>query len=489
MNGMRLNQGLFVVVLIFGVLVGVDGSIIEAEHTLDGYTLLWTKSGIFSKENSPVHAMPGITENQDPYISYTLIAKNNDHSGSLYIMIVHHDVKKHFGVEYNGEWSYCCTQELLEADMCTQVDAPILKYPAGESGDNYITLKQFDYSSFGVDDIYMNETNYITRSGVYFFYIVNCGDHTFDIVGNIFIRNPYGYLPGELYGMLPTYVVISIAYIILLLIWGYKMARYHHNLMGLQTLVSLLLVVSFTQNIWWVVDLFEMNRTGFISLFFNIVGSILTAVKYTGVRLTVLLVAIGYSITKPVLINFTKGAITALTIIYLITASMYYYTLVAITEGVPGLDTLYNFTLALSSIANTIFFVWIAWAAYLTIQFLINNNQMVKYKMYRNLSMVLIACGIVSILFFIAQVIITSSDDIYFEAFSVWWAFDTYWEVIYFIVTAYIVRIWLPSNNNMRYAYDDLTDNSPIDDNSSVKDDNRMITISVSTTESDTSSY
>jgi len=69
--------------------------------------------------------------------------------------------------------------------------------------------------------------------------------------------------------------------------------------------------------------------------------------------------------------------------------------------------------------------------------------------------MLLIGSLVCSVIFFILQnfIELVSEDD---DAFRVWWIFTLYWEFIYFIVITYIAYIWLPSQNNLRYAYEDI---------------------------------
>jgi len=75
-----------------------------------------------------------------------------------------------------------------------------------------------------------------------------------------------------------------------------------------------------------------------------------------------------------------------------------------------------------------------------------------KYRMYRN--MVILLSISVSISFIVAII------EVVFEALNnidnFWrfiWMFGTYWEVVYFIVIAYIALVWKPSENNARYIY------------------------------------
>jgi len=215
------------------------------------------------------------------------------------------------------------------------------------------------------------------------------------------------------------------------------------------------LYISIVYCIWALIDAITYNNNGLFIPFTNVVGALLNAVELTLFRVVVLLVSLGYSITKPVLSNKVKSMFLVLTFSYLIIVAISNYISVLENASVPVNTFFQYFIVFLLSFTNTLFFLWIGYSAWMTVKSLKSKVHLEKYTMYRNLSMVLIGSLFCSVIFFIMQFIIEfiERED---DAFRVWWIFTLYWEFIYFIVIANVAYIWLPSQNNLRYAYEDV---------------------------------
>jgi len=99
---------------------------------------------------------------------------------------------------------------------------------------------------------------------------------------------------------------LTIAFFIFLVVWAVYLYRFRNNLMGLQHMVTASVIVAMLESLLWAVDYIQYNQQGRLSDAINIIGALFTAGKLTLIRTLILLVALGYSITLPILERRTK---------------------------------------------------------------------------------------------------------------------------------------------------------------------------------------
>jgi len=179
----------------------------------------------------------------------------------------------------------------------------------------------------------------------------------------------------------------------------------------------------------------------------------LTSLKLTAFRIAVLLVCLGFSITKPQLIRRTKIWISVISIFYFVAEVLDEYYLVIQTLGQTISSVATYFILFLIVAANLVFFAWIFYSLFHTMKELRLQGETVKYAMYKKLAITLICCAVGLAVIFIVQFAMTFAN-LQDPLWRFWWFWDTYWEFIYFIVITVIVFIWRPNSNNQRYAYE-----------------------------------
>jgi len=237
--------------------------------------------------------------------------------------------------------------------------------------------------------------------------------------------------------------------------WSYFFIRYKKGLMSIQIIIHFLLLISCVYCAWSLVESIFYNINGEFITYTNVILALLNAVELSIIRVVVILVALGYSITKPVLSNKLKTLIIVITICYLAITATSNYVDVLESASIPVDDFTQYAVIFLVTLVNAIYIIWIGFSAYTTVKALKKEEFIEKYTMYRNLSMVLIGAAFCSVIFYIIQFFIEliSEDD---DAFRVWWIFTLYWEVIYFIIITNVAYIWLPSPNNLKYAYEDI---------------------------------
>uniref|UniRef100_A0A6B2L5V6 GOST seven transmembrane domain-containing protein n=1 Tax=Arcella intermedia TaxID=1963864 RepID=A0A6B2L5V6_9EUKA len=299
----------------------------------------------------------------------------------------------------------------------------------------------------------LNEKFTLNTTGVWYFFLAQCNHtHTALVNGIIQWKNPYGYLSGLLFPYLPMYICLSIAFLALLLVWSFFLVKYRENLMGLQHAVTATLSFALIENVLWSYDYISYNIQGDISNPVNMVGALLTTGKLTTIRTLILLVAIGYSITVPTLESKVKIYVVALTVTYAIASAVEEYVWVIKTMALDFPEPLEIVVQLVLVLTNFVYVGWVGYSLYHQYKKLTEEKQTQKMSMYKTFITALVVFILISgILYFlqITFVILNLRDDYW----QVWWFWDAYWEVGYFLVVLLIAYLWWPNENNERYAY------------------------------------
>jgi len=285
------------------------------------------------------------------------------------------------------------------------------------------------------------------------------------VKGSFEWKNPFGYLSGSTFPYLPLYFILLIAFLVLSTVWGYNLYKFRSNLMGLQHMTTATIVVSMLEAMLWAIDYSQYNQSGTISDAINIIGALFTAGKLTLIRTLILLVALGYSITTPILERRIKTYVFILTALYGVCAAINEYLWVMSSMGVDVTMLVQTIALGVVSGLNVVYLLWITKELIAHFKNLEQLNQTAKLTMYKKFATFLGGFIIISILFFLVQFGLFAAD-LADELWRIWWIWDGYWEIGYFLVSLLIAILWWPNENNERYAYSVQlgADGNPTDD-------------------------
>jgi hypothetical protein len=224
--------------------------------------------------------------------------------------------------------------------------------------------------------------------------------------------------------------------------------------MDLQHGIGIVIVISAIESLIWGCDYTNYNFSGQNSDVVNIIGALFTSSKLTVIRTLMLVVAIGYTITRPVMTIKYRIAIAILTLIYFFLEATNQYIDVSRTAGLPVNELFQYAILTLLLLINAIIFGWTGYEMYFTFVKL-GESEGEKFIMYKRLGVLLLLSLILSVVILITQLVITAlnQSDLHFR---VWWLWDGYWEFIYAACIFYIAWVWRPTDNNLRFAYTEI---------------------------------
>jgi len=236
--------------------------------------------------------------------------------------------------------------------------------------------------------------------------------------------------------------------------WVQLSITYRKDIMDLQHGIGVVIIISFIESTVWASDYTNYNFTGQNSDVVNIIGALFTSSKLTVIRTLMLVVAIGYTITRPFMTVQYRAAIATLSILFFIVEATNQYIDVSKTAGIPVAELFQYAALAMLLLLNTAYFGWAGYEMFHTFLKL-EQTEGEKFVMYKRLGVLLILSLILSIMILVAQLIITSMDAAD-DHFRVWWLWEGYWEFIYAACIIFVAWVWRPTENNLRYAYSEV---------------------------------
>jgi len=181
-------------------------------------------------------------------------------------------------------------------------------------------------------------------------------------------------------------------------------------------------------------------------------GAFVNGLKVSSVRTMLLLVAIGYSITRPNISTKTTLTIIVLTGVYLIAESASQYMSIGSYLGVEIPDVVTFVVTAALVALNVIYVVWISYGTHVNMTFLRSRQQVEKLSLYKVFAGALLIFISLSVVCFVFQVTFTMTE--YQDSmWSFWWVWEAFWQISYLYLTLIVAFLWRPNSNNKRYAF------------------------------------
>ncbi len=250
----------------------------------------------------------------------------------------------------------------------------VARLEAGQSAINYTLPK----TVFNVTDRYSLS-------------VASCNTKADEVAftGQTIWMNPYGLLPGHLYGYLSLYRGLAIAYGILSGLWIMMAIYYRRSLINLQHYITFVFLMCLIESLACFFDHHAHNLTGRSSTPLFIICAQSRVVHQTISRVLVIVVALGYGLARPSLKAFHRRIIMfvcAYSITALTRDLVFHFDMSATAATSVPMVLL---TLLLAMI-ETYFFVWVFFAVYETLLQLKARKQAMKYRLYKQFTIVMV---------------------------------------------------------------------------------------------------
>lgn len=209
------------------------------------------------------------------------------------------------GGYYLNSDAICCTPDLAKDGSCKVGEVIIRQDP-----DNPGWPKRIQTSFEGNNEVayMMLQTIEINKTGMYYLYFMFCNPELKGtlISGKTVWRNPEGYLPGKMAPLMTFYGLMSLAYLILGLVWFLRFSRYWRDIIQLHYHITAVIGLGMCEMSLWYFEYANFNSTGSRPMGITIWAVTFSAIKKTVSRLLLLVVAMGYGVVRP-----TLGGITS----------------------------------------------------------------------------------------------------------------------------------------------------------------------------------
>lgn len=385
---------------------------------------------------------------------------------STHVMVGTSEQIKRAGLTYEHTRFLCCTSYLVGEKQCNQTEVNQMILPADLKAGNH--SDEFFYAPITFGMVSATEAQggigpyriNTTVQSIWYLVAVNCNDDADTNATTVRMRgtsvwvNPFGYLPGQLYGQLPVYWTLTILYLIFLFGWVISCIVYRHSLHAVQWAMLVVLIVSLLENLLWGSAFLRYNVVGTNENLWNGFGTFFLATKLTVSRTMLLLICMGYSITNSEIPAQQQYAVLGLSLCYFIIVAANHFVTILQDHGEQISYASKILLVFLDFMVSICMFVWIFASLHFTRSSLLRKHDLTKRRMYTILAVCIgIAIGI-SIIIFIGEFIIQIAgweDKVWLGEFF----FTLYWEFAFFFILISVGIIWRPHRDNYRYAHVD----------------------------------
>lgn len=316
----------------------------------------------------------------------------------------------------------------------------------------------------------LNGTYYLWRADVRSKYPVNeqawhnvafqlCTEETAGplarVDGGVTFRNPYGFIPAELYGFLPFEGARMVAYFFFACFYLFFYIRHRATALPLHHATLVVVAIALAEATAWYAVYQTINLSGepYCCPFpVSVVTSLVLQIfRQTSSRTLLLVVSLGYGIVRPRLMAAEWVVIVVVTGAYFVFATVARVSEIILVHDVHGESqdkSILKYQVP-GLFMDVIFLTWIYFALSSTIRILTEFQQTHKLLLFRRLATTII---VFLVFFAIASV------PVYFGALITlpwqWaWVQQVLWECLNFAVLFAVCIICLPSDNSKLLSY------------------------------------
>ncbi len=286
--------------------------------------------------------------------------------------------------------------------------------------------------------------------------------------GLVTFRNPYGFLPAELFGFLPFEAGRCIAFLLVGFIFVVLFLLHRESAIPLHYAILAVFGVAVCESALWFLAYEHINRTGspyccpFPPL---VVAALVVQVfRQTFSRTLLLIVALGYGVVRPKMMPQEWTAVFLVSILYFVAAAISQVSEIVLVNDIhsnaPSGVVVYQIP---ELIMDVIFLSWIYLALTSTIRILTEFKQSHKLSMYRWLTGTIY----VFVFFFSIVTVVAMLNKLGYAQWPWKWAWvqQILWEVLNFCVITCVCAICRPADNSQLLAYaSQLPTEDPDDD-------------------------
>ncbi|CAN1324874.1 Transmembrane protein 87A [Linum perenne] len=353
------------------------------------------------------------------------------------------------GSAYGGQRSICCTADLAKLEGCKE--GQVIRMPSA-TDINWPILLNVNFRGDDLSTKLNDEDVYITKTGMYNLFFVACDPKLKGLVmsGKTIWKNPDGYLPGRMAPLRKFYVLMSVAYVLLSLIWFTQYLRFWKDILQLQHCITAVIALGLFEMVLWYAEYVNFNSLGIRPVSITTWVVTIGAVRKTVSRLLLLSVSMGYGVVRPTLGGLTSKVLL-LGMTYFLASE-----LLDITEYVGTINDISGRARLLlvlpAAFLDAFLILWIFTSLQKTLEQLQSKRSSVKLDIYRKFSNALAVSVIASVVWIFYEVYFKATDP-FNERWQSAWIITAFWDLVTYVLLCVICYLWAPAVNSQRYAY------------------------------------
>ncbi|KAM7470386.1 hypothetical protein LguiA_008569 [Lonicera macranthoides] len=353
------------------------------------------------------------------------------------------------GSPYGGQRSICCTPDLAKLEGCKQGE--VIRV-ATATDSNWPVILNIQFTGNYLSTHLKHTEIYITKTGMYNLFFISCDPELSGLTmsGKTIWKNPNGYLPGRMAPLMKFYVIMSIAYAFVSLVWLSQYVRFWKDILQLQHCITVVIALGLFEMTLWYFEYARFNNTGTRPIVITTWVVTIGAIRRTFSRLLILSVSMGYGVVRPTLGGLTTK-VMLIGITYFLASE-----LLNITEYVGTINDVAGrarvFLVLPDAFLDTFLILWIFTSLSKTLEQLQEKRSSVKLDIYRKFSNALAVTVIVSVAWIGYEVYFKATDP-FNERWQSGWIITAFWDILSFALLCVICYLWAPSQNSQRYAY------------------------------------
>uniref|UniRef100_A0A7S0XK24 GOST seven transmembrane domain-containing protein n=1 Tax=Pseudo-nitzschia delicatissima TaxID=44447 RepID=A0A7S0XK24_9STRA len=354
---------------------------------------------------------------------------------------------------------YCCDDYSIEEGVCTATQYGRLIMNTEVFAGSHRLINVPDHGEWS-HQLTKYGTFEETENGHYAVIFANCNDDGRNIIveGRTIWKSRHGYLPGDLFGLMHFYAAVFLFYFALLLWYGVRMKMFEESNIPIQTWIFGTMCMGTLEIFFRAGDLFVWNEDGSRFLIAYYIGIIVGVLKRGISRCLMVMVSLGWGVTRDELGPMTKK-IHILGVLYIVISLVAEILDEIMFTGMKHLTkneeeelfdvvTILNFVIVL---INLIFYFWIIDSLSGTMEYLENMKQTRKLLRYLRLRMILMFSILFGVMWAVFGIVDTYDQGIVTEEAK--WVIDASIEINYLFILVAVAYMWRPQENAKDYAY------------------------------------
>ncbi|KAI6670244.1 hypothetical protein NL676_005129 [Syzygium grande] len=388
----------------------------------------------------------------------SLLKRTNEmqqRTGLVEALIVDVRVREKIGGAFMNSSMICCTPGLSKGGYCKVGE--VIIHEDRSNPDGPIRVQTF-FEGKNEEAKMELHTVEINRTGMYYLYFMFCDPELKDlsVSGTTVGKNPQGYLPGKITPLMTFFGLMSLAYLVLGLIWFLQFVKRWKDVIQLHYQITAVIGLGMCEMAFWYFEYTNFNSTGYRPMGVTVWAVTFSADKKTVSHMVLLVVSMGYGVVKP-----TLGSITPIVLVL----GIAYFVASEALELYEHLGNINDFSgkarifLVLPvTLLDACFILWIFSSLSKTLEKLQIRRSVAKLGLYRKFT----NCLAVSVLLSIAWIgyeLYYNANDPLSELWRSAWIIPAFWILLAYVLLVVICVLWVPSNNPTRYAFSEEAGN------------------------------